>query len=174
MDRLLPRLGTAVLVVAAIGSLIAAGHPDVTRARLEQSLTPVYTNLYLQQAKILGHPDFTADTLAPSTVCDRGGPKVPDTGPGADWICHVMFTDQAGTRQDGKFELTAKSNGCYVATGPSRINGPVMITDTTGRDVLNPVFEFDACFDPAGGARRQGSMPRLSAGAQVHTGTVYA
>lgn len=150
MNPLLARVGTAALGAATVAGLIAAGHPDVTRARLEQSLTPVYTNLYLQQAKILGHPEFSAATLAPSTVCDRGGPKVADVGPGADWICHIMFTDQAGKRQDGKFELNAKSNGCYVATGPSRINGPVIITDTKGQDVLNPVFEFDACYDPAG------------------------
>lgn len=131
-----------------VGSLVAAGSPEVTRPRLERSLTEVYTNLYLQQAEILGHPGVTAATLAPETTCDRGGPKVPDVGPGADWICHVLFTDADGTRQDGKFELTAKSNACYVATGPSRINGPVVITDTHGKDVLNPVFEFDACFDP--------------------------
>ena len=150
MNPRIMSIGTVALSAAAFAGLIAAGHPDVTRARLETSLTPVYTNLYLQQAQILGHPEFTAATLAPSTVCDRGGPKVTDLGPGADWICHIMFTDQAGKKQDGKFELNAKSNGCYVATGPSRINGPVIITDTRGRDVLNPVFEFDACYDPAG------------------------
>ena len=150
MHPIIARIATAALAVVAVTGLIAAGDPDVTRARVEQSLTPMYVNLYLQQAKILGHPDVTAATLAPSTVCDRGGPKVADTGPGADWICHIMFTDQAGKRQDGKFELNAKSNGCYVATGPSRINGPVIITDRKGRDVLNPVFEFYACYDPAG------------------------
>jgi len=150
VNPLIARIGTVALGAAAVAGLIAAGRPDVTRARLEQSLTPDYTNLYLQQAKILGHPEFTAVTLALSTVCDRGGPKVADVGPGADWICHIMFTDQTGKRQDGKFELNAKSNSCYVATGPSRINGPVTITDTKGRDVLNPVFEFDACYDPAG------------------------
>lgn len=150
MNPLITRIGTVALGAAAVTLLIAAGHPDVTRARLEQSLTPTYTNLYVQQAAILGHPDFTPATLAPSTVCDRGGPKVADVGPGADWICHIKFTDQAGKRQDGKFELNAKSNGCYVATGPSRINGPVIIADTKGQDVLNPVFEFDACYDPAG------------------------
>lgn len=151
MNPLLVRTATVAVGAGAVVALIAAGSPDVTRARLEHSLTPVYTNLYLQQARILGHGGVTAATLSPSTVCDRGGPKVADVGPGADWICHIMFTDVAGKRQDGKFELNAKSNGCYVATGPSRINGPVMISDAvTGRDVLNPVFEFDACYDPAG------------------------
>jgi hypothetical protein len=150
MGLLVARAATAVLGAAVVTGLVAAGHPDVTRARLEQSLTPTYTNLYMQQAHILGHRNVTARTLEAKTTCDRGGPKVADTGAGSDWICHVLFTDADGTRQDGKFELAAKSNGCYVATGPSKINGPVIISDTKGRDVLNPVFEFDACYDPAG------------------------
>jgi hypothetical protein len=150
MNPLLIRTFTVVAGAAAVTGLIAAGHPEVTKARLTASLTEVYTNLYLQQAQILGHPNVTRASLSPSTVCDRGGPKVKDVGPGADWICHIMFTDVGGLRQDGKFELNAKSNGCYVATGPSRINGPVIITDTHGKDVLNPVFEFDSCYDPAG------------------------
>jgi len=150
MNSLFVRISTLAVGAAAVVSLVAAGKPAVTKARLERSLDPVYTNLYLQQAKILGHPQFSAADLASNTTCHRGGPKVKDVGPGADWICHIIFTDQAGKRQDGKFELNAKSNGCYVATGPSRINGPVIITDVvTGRDVINPVFEFDACYDPA-------------------------
>jgi hypothetical protein len=149
MNSLITRSLTLVAGGAVVVGLIAAGHPEVTKARLTTSLTQVYTNLYLQQAQILGHPQVTAASLAPKTTCDRGGPKVKDVGPGADWICHILFTDADGKRQDGKFELNAKSNGCYVATGPSRINGPVIITDTHGRDVNNPVFEFDACYDPA-------------------------
>jgi hypothetical protein len=149
MNALIARTATAGIGVAVVAGLVAAGHPDVTRTRLERSLTPVYTNLYLQQAKILGHRDVTAKSLDAKATCDRGGPKVADTGAGSDWICHILFTDADGKAQDGKFELAAKSNGCYVATGPSRINGPVIITDTKGRDVLNPVFEFDACYDPS-------------------------
>ncbi len=150
MNRFVPRIATAAVAVAAVAGLIAAGSPDVTRPRLERSLTDVYTNLYLQQAEILGRTTVTAASLAPQTTCDRGGPKVADSGTGTDWICHILFTDADGKPQDGKFELAAKSNACYVATGPSKINGPIMITDTRGRDVLNPVFEFDACYDPAG------------------------
>lgn len=150
MSSLVVRTATAAVVVAAVAALVGAGSPDVTRPRLERSLTDTYTHLYLQQAEILGHTAVTATSLAPHTTCDRGGPKVADSGPGSDWICHVLFIDGESQRQDGKFELAAKSNGCYVATGPSRINGPIMITDTHGRDVLNPVFEFDACYDPTG------------------------
>ena len=143
-------LGVAAVGVLIVG-LVAAGDPVVTRGRLERSLTPTFTALYLQQASILGHPGLSASGLGARSSCDRGGPKVADVGPGSDWICFIDWTDVAGKHQHGKFELQAKANACYVATGPSRINGPVMLTDRrTGRDVLNPVFEFDACYDPTG------------------------
>ena len=150
MNPFIVRTITVLALGGAAVGLVAAGQPEVTRDRLTRSLTSVYTNLYLQQAEILGRTTVTAASLAPVTTCDRGGPTVKDAGPGSDWICHILFTDPDGVRQDGKFELIAKSNGCYVPTGPSRINGPIMISDATGQRVLNPVFEFDACFNPRG------------------------
>jgi hypothetical protein len=50
----------------------------------------------------------------------------------------------------GKFELNVHSNGCYTASGPSKLTGFLTITDSKGNDVTNPVFEFDGCFDPHG------------------------
>ena len=150
MSTTLARVLGSFVALGVVVGLIAAGHPEVTKARLEKSLTPTFTDLYLQQAVILGRTSVTAASMQAVSVCDRGGPKVKDVGPGSDWICYIDWNDVAGKRLHGKFELQAKSNACYVATGPSRLNGPVMITDTHGRDVLNPVFEFDACYDPAG------------------------
>ena len=51
--------------------------------------------------------------------------------------------------QHALMEVTAKSNGCLVATAPSAIVGLLRLTDTHGRNVLNRVFEYDACYDPA-------------------------
>lgn len=141
-----PVLAT-VLVTAAL-ALTACGSSDITRPRVEAALLPTFINLYLQQALILGHPGVTAASMAATDDCDKGGPKLPDTGPGADWICMIHWTDEQGVRQDGKFELQVRSSSCYTATGPSRITGTVMIPDTHGVDVPNPVFEFDGCFDP--------------------------
>jgi len=149
MNPLIVRVGTLAVGAAAVVALIGAGHPDVTKARLEKSLLQVYPNLYVQQAAILGRPNVTRASMAARTSCDRGGPKVKDVGSGSDWICYVDFTDNTGKRQHAKMEVTAKSNACYVATGPSRITGPLRLTDTQNRDVLNPVFEYDACYDPA-------------------------
>jgi hypothetical protein len=138
-----PVLGVAVV------ALTGCGTQDVTKARLEQSLEPTFANLYAQRAAILGEVGVTPQTVAPVADCDRGGPKVADVGPGADWICMVTFVDDHGKPQTGKFELQAKANSTYVAGGPSKLVGTVMITDKhTGRDVPNPAFEFDGAFNP--------------------------
>ena len=60
----------------------------------------------------------------------------------------IQYRDEKGAPQDGKFEVQAKSDSCYVASGPSKLIGLVTVTDTHGQDVPNPVFEFDGCFDP--------------------------
>ena len=71
-------------VVAAVGaalSLTACGSSDVTRPRLEASLAPTFTNLYVhQQTDLLGHPGVTPASVAASASCDKGGPKVADRG----------------------------------------------------------------------------------------------
>ena len=140
--------GPTIALASAL-ALVGCGGTDVTKGRVEAALAPTFANLYVQQAVILGHPGVTIASTAASATCDRGGPKVADKGPGADWICMIHFTDDAGHAQDGKFELQIKSNSCYTAAGPSKLIGLVTITDTRGNDVSNPVFEFDGCFNPA-------------------------
>jgi hypothetical protein len=147
--RLLTR-GLAVgVAITTAWSLAACGSVDVTKARLEQSLAPTFANLYVQRARILGEPGITVASTAASADCDRGGPKVADVGPGADWICMVAFHDDHGQDQVGKFELHVLADSTYVAGGPSKLIGLAVITDKDGKDVPNPVFEFDAGFDPA-------------------------
>ena len=149
MNPLAIRIGTAAGVVVAAAALAAAGPHDVTRPRLEKSLQATFTNLYLQQQNtVLGHRSVTAASMGASTSCQRTA-SPSDVGAGPDWICHILWTDSTGAKQDGKFELAAKASYCYVAGGPSKIVGPLTITDVHGRQVLNPLFEFDACYDPA-------------------------
>jgi hypothetical protein len=82
-------------------------------------------------------------SIGAHTTCDRTSSKK-DVGSGPDWICHVKWKDNTGTAQNGKFELATKANYCYVAGGPSKIVGTLTISDKHGRQVLNPLFEFDA------------------------------
>ena len=60
------------------------------------------------------------------------------------------------TLMPGKFELNAHSNDCYTAGGPSKLVGLLTITDRNGKDVPNPAFEFDGCFDPHGSDKPTG------------------
>ena len=148
MNRLRTTLLAAGLAAAATGSLTGCGQPDVTKARLERAITPTFANLYIQRATLLGEPGITVAGIGASAACDRGGPKVPDVGPGPDWICMIHVTDDHGQPQDGKFEVQVKSDATYVAGGPSKLIGMATITDSHGHDVPNPVFEFDGAFDP--------------------------
>lgn len=147
MKYLKPALGVLIGLAVVLG-LTAFGGPDVTKARVEASLTPTFVNQYLRQQQLLGHAQVTAASMQATTSCDRGGPNVPDTGPGQDWICMITWNDDTGTNQQGKFELQVHSNSCWTASGPSKIVGSFTITDAAGREVPNPVSAFDGCFDP--------------------------
>jgi hypothetical protein len=135
---------------AASAGLVGCGGSDVTRARLERSLPVVFSRLYVQQAQLLGHKGITVQNLHAKAQCDKGGPNVADVGPGSNWICQMTWHDPnvPADNLPGKFEMNVHSNRCYTAGGPSKVVGTFTITDTKGNDVDNPVFEFDACFDP--------------------------
>lgn len=148
-----PRLliATVLGAVLVVGVGACGGNP-VTRARLERSLPRSFSNQYLLQATILGHTGLTIASLNARAQCDKGGPKVPDVGVGADWICFMSWQDPNVPIPDGsaKFELNVHSNNCYTATGPTKLVGLRTITDSRGTFVDNPAFEFDTCFNPGG------------------------
>lgn len=146
--RLLTRGLVIAAAVAAVAVSTAFGTPDVTKARVEHALAPTFANLYVQQAAVLGIPGITVSGIDASAACDRGGPKVADVGSGSDWICMVTFHDDNHQVQTGKFELQIRADSTYVAGGPSKLIGLATITDKrTGKDVPNPVFEFDGTLD---------------------------
>lgn len=147
---------TLVLALAAIGaaatvSSAIGGGTSITKARLERSFPTTFANQYVQQAALLGHKGITASSLNAKAMCEKGGPDMPDQGPGSDWICLVGWTDPNVPMPPegyGKFEVTVHSNDCYTAGGPSKLVGFQTINDRLGRTVNNPVYEFDGCFDP--------------------------
>jgi hypothetical protein len=148
--RTLLTAAAVLLVGAAVVALGSRSTSDVTKARLERSLPATFSNLYVQQAKVLGHNGITVRSLHAKASCDKGGPNVADHGPGSDWICLMAWSDPNVPLPDGsaKFEVNAHSNDCYTAGGPSKFVGQLTIPDVHGHDVSNPVFEFDGCFDP--------------------------
>jgi hypothetical protein len=141
----------AALVGIGAVAMAAGGGSSVTRPRLERALPVAFANQYVVQARLLGHPGITAASLHATAMCDKHGPDVPDVGPGSDWVCLMGWTDPNVPMPPegyGKFEVTVHSNDCFTAGGPSKLVGFQTITDKRGREVNNPVFEFDGCFDP--------------------------
>ena len=152
MRRSIITAAVVLLVLAGLGSVAVAtgGGSTVTSARLERSLTASFSQVYSQQARLLGHRGVTPASLHAKAMCDNGGSNV---GPGSSWNCLMSFHDPGNpmpTTGYGKFELNVHSNDCYTAGSPSKLAGYLTITDTKGREVDNPVFEFDGCFDPNG------------------------
>lgn len=155
MRRIILILLVAVVALVALGSAVVAGGggSSITRPRLERTLPVVFANLYADQARVLARPGITPASLGARAMCDKRGPDVPDVGPGGDWVCLMSWSDPIVPMPPegyGKFELNVHSNGCFTASGPSKIIGFITITDPRGTVVPNPVFEFDGCFDPQG------------------------
>ncbi|MCW2973589.1 MAG: hypothetical protein JWN72_1862 [Thermoleophilia bacterium] len=153
LTRTILSLAVVAVVVAALFVVQhRSGGSSITEARLERSLPTTFSHLYLQQADLLGRTGLTMKSLDARADCDKGGPTVANSGPGADWICLMTWNDPDVPLPDGsgKFELNVHSNDCYTAGGPSKLVGLVTIVDRRGREVPNPVFEFDGCFDPNG------------------------
>lgn len=148
-------LAALVTVLALSFAVVATGgdNSTVTRPRLERSLTTTFANLYAGKAKLEGRTGITTASLQPTAMCDKAGAQNLDQGPGGDWVCLMSWTDPEVPMPPegyGKFELNVHSNDCYTASGPSKLTGFLTMTDAKGREVTNPVFEFDGCFDPNG------------------------
>jgi hypothetical protein len=156
MRRFVISVIAALAIVVAVGGAVLAGTgggSSVTQPRLERSLPVTFANLYADQAKLLGHKGVTPASLNAKAMCDKGGAVEDNVGPGSNWNCLVSWTDPNNpmpVEGYGKFEVSVHSNGCYTAGGPSKLVGFQTLTDTRGREVTNPVYEFDGCFDPQG------------------------
>lgn len=142
----------ATLLVISLLVVAGCGRSTITRPRLERSIQRSFDNRYVAQAKLLGREGVSVSSLHTRAFCDKGGPTLPDVGPGSDWNCYLVYDDPNVPLTDGtgKFELNVHANGCYTAGGSSKVVGLLTITSTLGRTVANPVAEWDGCFDPTG------------------------
>jgi hypothetical protein len=154
MRRIVLTIAIAVLAVVGLSSIAIAtssGSP-ITRARLERSVTASFSNIYSQQATLLGHDGISPQSLDAKSMCDKG-PGVSPSGPGTGWICLMSWKDPSVPMPStgyGKFEVTVHTNGCYTVGSPSSLIGYQTITDAAGRTVNNPAYEYDACLNPHG------------------------
>lgn len=152
MRRIIITLIIAALAVVGLGGIAVAtsSGSSITQPRLERSVGASFSNIYSQQAKVLGHRGITPASLHAKTMCDKG-PGLAQNGPGSSWICLTSWTDPNTPMPPtgyGKLEVTVHSNGCYSVGSPSSLIGYQTITDARGRTVNNPAYEFDGCLDP--------------------------
>lgn len=152
MRRIIITLSLAVVAAVGLGGIGAAtgGGSPITQARLEHSLTTSFSNVYSQQAALVGHQGVSPRSMGAKAMCDKG-PGLTQSGPGASWICLMSWQDPnvpMSSAGYGKFELTVHSNGCFTAGSPSSLVGYQTISDAAGRTVNNPAYEFDGCLDP--------------------------
>ena len=144
------RLKTAIITLVAIAMFVAVGQihqtPDVTLARVEHDMSGNYANQFLLANKIAGHP--LAPPIPTAAKCDKGGPSIPDQGPGRNWICNVHYTDPTTEKPVSiRYELQVRGEACYIAIDPKLIEKPSITDATTGATVPNPLAQFDGCFD---------------------------
>ena len=139
MRRLVISIIAALAIVVAVGGAVMAGTgggSSVTQPRLERALAAQFANLYSDQATLLGHRGVTPSSLHAKAMCDKGGAVEVNVGPGSNWNCLMGWTDPNVPMPPegyGKFEVTAHTNGCYTAGGPSKLVGFQTISDTHGR-----------------------------------------
>ena len=152
MRRIIITFVIAILAAVGLGSVAIASSNGsaITQARLERSVVASFSNVYAQQAALLGHQGITPASLHAKAMCDKG-PRVPQSGPGTSWNCLTSWTDPNVPMPPtgyGKLEVTVHSNGCYTVGSPSSLIGYQTLTDKRGRTVNNPAYEFDGCLDP--------------------------
>ena len=133
-----------LLLLAAGAALVGGcGGSPVTAARLDGAIGPAFTHLYAVQQRLIGNP---VDPAAYTTAsCSRTGGGT--TGAGDDWTCAVVVYRTTGTPVGATIEVKVRTNGCYVADPPVAVVGQLQLTAADGREVDNPLAEFDGCFD---------------------------
>ncbi|MGI8696020.1 MAG: hypothetical protein ACR2JQ_05150 [Mycobacteriales bacterium] len=151
------------LIVGAVAAAVAAGltgcgQSPITGARVAAAVGPTFSNLYLLQQNQRGHPT-TAAAMRTRATCARGGGSMAavsgagsSTGRGAgdDWACTIIFQVRGPQIPEAAtYALHVRTDGCYSADGdgPTDLNGAPTLVDTTGNTVINPLWQFDGCFD---------------------------
>jgi len=139
-------LGATVAVVSVATAATGSG---IDRATLEDSLATSFSHLYVLQTAELHRPAVTEEQLHARARCDRGGDRVEDAGPGADWRCVVAWTLPGATAHGtAVYQLDVTADGRYVADGdgPKEVNGSFRVRTPTG-DVPNPLWQLDGTVD---------------------------
>ena len=144
----------AVTVAAAAAALLAtgcsSGSTGITAGPIEASITRAFTNLYRLQQLDMGNPVPSPASLHTRSSCLKGTPADAQSGAGADWTCDVTFLVAGpATPVTAIYNLTVQATGCYAADGdgPAPLNGSRTVTGPGYRQIHNPLWLIDGCFE---------------------------
>lgn len=139
----------AVITVLAV-TVSGCGSSGITKSRVETAIAPTFANLYALQRQQLGYAKVSGSAIESYASCDKGGPAGRDEGAGSNWVCSIVWQVAGpGTQATAIYNLHVQTNGCYSADGdgPTAINGHQTMAAFDGTSFINPLFEFDGCFD---------------------------
>ncbi|MBE7188401.1 hypothetical protein [Jatrophihabitans endophyticus] len=140
----------AAAAVVVASSLAGCGASPITPDRLQTSIAPTFARLYRLQQREAGNPTPSLASLRPRASCTKGSPQDEQRGAGNDWTCLVSYSAAgADTRVVATYLVTVQPDGCYAADGdgPQTLNGRPTITGRGYRQVTNPLFLLNGCFD---------------------------
>lgn len=146
---LAPLIGLTAATTVSIAATTGGTGSGIERPKLEAALAMSFSHLYVLQTDQLNRPAVTEDQLRATARCDKGGDRVEDVGPGADWRCVVTWTlPGASSTGNAIYQLDVTADGRYVADGdgPKEVNGFFQIRTPTG-DAPNPLWQFDGFVD---------------------------
>ena len=154
---LAPLVALAVVSAGVVAAATGALGNGIERGKLESALSTSFSHLYVLQTERLGRPAVTEEELHATAACDKGGDRVEDTGPGADWRCVVTWTLPGATAEGNAiYQLDVLPDGRFTADGdgPKEVNGFFQVRTPTG-DAPNPLWQFDGLVDLLAEAKGQ-------------------
>jgi hypothetical protein len=120
----------------------------------------VFTNLYALQQSEIGNPKPSAGKLRTTAECVNGLPSFPQDVASNAWVCNISFyVASLSTIVTATYDVTVLTDGCYAADidGPEQSDTPTgdeilgdearMMPVAGGRQVPNPLWLIDSCFD---------------------------
>lgn len=147
--RLLRRRAAGLVAVGVMtAGATGCGSDGITSARVAAAVAPTFANLYSVHEASYGRSIKPA-SMRTHAVCGRGGPTQPANGPGEDWVCNLSWIGENGTPGRAAYALHVQNDACFSADGdgPADLNGQPTLVDADGKTVVNPVWEFDGCFN---------------------------
>jgi len=144
----------AAAAVAVVALLVAAGNwgpAGITASRLKTSLIPAFERLTFLQQRELGRtivPGTKLDIVLPSCSHRGSAPR----GPG-DWVCtiNVLIPSSSGSLPPQPtpvtYDVSVASDGCFKAESPPAFVGQQLMRDSSGDEVVNPLYTIYGCFN---------------------------